>query len=69
MKHVADDVVVFNLSDFPASGTVVWRQLQRGAWRRTVAPFATKISGPRFLNLPDATAVLVLRKNGRKVEF
>jgi hypothetical protein len=28
-----------------------------------------EISSPRFLDLPNAMVVLVLRKNGRKVEF
>jgi hypothetical protein len=56
-------------SDFSAAGTVVRRQLRRGAWRRMVAPFATKISSRRFLDLSDAMEVLVLRKNGRKIEF
>ncbi|MCI15118.1 hypothetical protein A2U01_0036253, partial [Trifolium medium] len=43
--------------------------LRRGVWRRMVAPFVTKISSPRFLDLMNAIAVLFLRKNGRKVEF
>jgi hypothetical protein len=43
--------------------------VRRGVWRLVEALLVTKTFSPMFFGLPNAMAALVLRKNGRKVEF